>query len=193
MPTLYHYSPIAHLPPICREGLSKGDIAHPDLTHNKTAVSLTTQTDPVALACWAKPQPRKTAVRYTCRIQDGDLRLLPAVLTWRKNKVSPKAIRRNLDPYGQARYWYFFHGVITPDMFTVELRGRCGYVPASGTDLAQVLEEVSAARDRIEFVRPPDRPWELIGKLKKGYEPTPENTWIFSEIYPADRFMAAAA
>ena len=78
MPLLYHYSPLCHLPDILAGGLSKGELADGRLPPRVTGVvNLTSQTDPNRLFCWGPdPKPASTAVRYVCRIPDGDTRLV---------------------------------------------------------------------------------------------------------------------
>lgn len=187
LPTLFHYSGVLHLPPICRDGLSRGEIARHDGKVDGTAVSLTTQTDPARLNCWAGPQPTKTAVRYTCRIPDGDPKLESALETWRRVGVPAKYVRENLNPHGQAKWWFFYHGIIPPDRFTVELWGKAGYVPVSGPELGRVVAEVATVREKFDFVVPPEMPWALAAVLKDESDESP--LWVLDETHPADRYL----
>lgn len=186
---LYHYSPLVHLPPIIRVGLAHGEIAHPNPMVRLTAVSLTTQYDPDRLNCWANagPDPVKTAVWYVCRLPAGDTRLEPARAAWKRLGVSPRAVK-GLDPYGQSKWWSFYHGAIPPAWFTVELRGRHGYVPVTGADLASAVAEVAVVRDRFEFVVPPEMPWGLAAVLKDESDQSP--LWLLEEGYPADQLLS---
>ncbi|WP_148087658.1 hypothetical protein [Gemmata obscuriglobus] len=164
--------------------MSKGEIATHDLKQTLTAVSLTTQTDPDTLLCWSTRLPVKTAVRYACRIPDGDVRLEPALAAWKRLGVPAKTIRNGLNPAGQAKWWSFFHGVIPPDCFTVELWGRAGYVPLTSPD--KVISEVAAARAKFVFSVPPDMPWALAAERRDEGDASAD--WLMSETHPADRF-----
>jgi hypothetical protein len=86
VPTLYHYSPLIHLPPILAEGLRLGEIAHHDLRRCDQAVSLTTQADPDRMWCWGVRGDLafKAAVRYVCDIAGDDPLLRPAREVWRE-------------------------------------------------------------------------------------------------------------
>src|SRR5947208_701604 len=100
MPVLFHYSRIGHLPAILTEGLCKGELAggtaRPLLVD---VVSLTSQSDPDRLNCWGAPCPEKTAVRFTCRIPDGDPQLEGTRDAWKRLRV-PKYRRDACDPHG---------------------------------------------------------------------------------------------
>jgi hypothetical protein len=191
MPTLYHYSPLLHLPPICCEGLCQGEIAMHTQTVLHTAVSLTTQTDPCRLACWGGPQPTSTAIRYRCHIPDGDTKLEPARDTWKRLGVPAKYVREGLDPNGQSKWWYFYHGTIPTNRFSVELRGEAGYVLPSTPELTLVVAEVRAVRDKFHFVVPANKPWALNVVLKDKSDESP--FWLLDETHPADRYLAARA
>jgi hypothetical protein len=180
--TLYHYSPLIHLPPILREGLWNGEIAQPDPRRHEVAVSLTTQTDPDRLVCWSTTDPWKTAVRYVCQVADRDPRLEPARDAWQRLRVPPKA-RKALDPCGQSKWWYFYKGTIPVDQLTVQLRSEAGYVPV--TDLDRVVEAVSVERDKFHFVVPEGLPF-ILDLVPKDKDAPP--SWILSEVFPAERF-----
>lgn len=187
MPILNHYTAVYTLPPIMAEGLRLGEIATNNVRSNHVAVSLTTQTDPDTLACWAGQQPHKTAVRLVCKINGGDARLEPALAAWKRLGVPPKFIRESLNPHGQAKWWYFYHGTIAPAEFAVELRGRNEYHPFPSLD--KVLTEVAAARDFYTFFVPDGFPWAQAVKLKNPEsEDGPGTNWIFNEVFPAERF-----
>ncbi len=186
---LHHYSMLIHLPPICRDGLSRGDIAHHDSRVLHQAVSLTTQADPDRLRCWGSaPSPQNAAVRYVCRLPDGDAALEPALDTWRRLGVRP-AFLKACNPNGQAKWWYFYFGVIPPESFTVELRGRDGYVPVAGPDLARVAAEVGADRDKYDISSPPQAPFLIYCTLKD--EADPPARCLLGETHPAERLLAA--
>ena len=189
MPTLYHYSPMLHLPPILCEGLSKGEIAQPNPHRHEEAVSLTMQTDPDRLWCWGQRQsePWKTTVRYVCRIDDDDPRLEPACDTWRQLGALPK-FRKLLDPCGQAKWWYFYRGTISADRFVVQLRGAEGYVTL--TEIDRVVEAVNIERDKFDFVVPEGMPFalDLVPKDDAAMA-----SWILGDMFPADRFALLAA
>src|SRR5262249_5588032 len=133
MPVLLHYSPLMHLPAILRGGLAKGEIARPGpRADGEVAVGLTTQTDPDRVHCWGgAAAPLKTTVRYVCPLPDGDPRLEPCRQAWQRLAV-PKRWREHLDPKGESKWWYFWHGTIPLDGRDVQLRGKNGYVTVSG-------------------------------------------------------------
>lgn len=191
MSILYHYSCLLHLPPILREGLTIGEIAQPELRHRKmaNAVSLTSQTDHERLFFWGGSRSKafKTAVRYVCDIPDGDSKLEPARNTWKRLNVSPKVVKL-LDSIGQSKWWFFYHGVIPPERFTVEFWGSKGYVPMTSDQLAPIVAEVTLVRDKFEFLVPPDEPWALDLRLKDESDPSP--LWLLQEERPADRFLS---
>lgn len=190
MPTLYHYSPLLHLPPILRDGLTLGEIAQPNPFRREQAISLTTQPDPDRIVCWGVSEPIKTAVRYACNLPDGDERLEATRNAWKRLNI-PKAFQDKLDPQRQAKWWSFWHGTIPVEWFTVELRGKGGYVMLTDTDRERVLYEVSAVREKFEFVVPPDEPHALDARLKDGSDKSP--LWLLVEVYPADRFFTPSA
>jgi len=185
MPTLYHYSPLVHLAPIVAEGLTIGEIAQPNRYNRESAISLTSQTDPDKLMCWGASFSMKPAVRYVCRLPDGDKRLEATRDAWKRLNI-PKAFRDILDPQGQAKWWWFWHGVIPPDLFTVELRGRDGYKAVEGRDLKRVAGEVAAVRERLRFEPHPDAPSILIIHVKD--ENDDEALAVLDEVYPADKY-----
>jgi hypothetical protein len=189
MSILYHYSCLLHLPPIIRGGLSIGEIAQPQLRHRKmaNAVSLTSQTDHDRLFFWGGSTsiPFKTAVRYVCKITEGDSNLEPARNLWKRLSLPSKAIK-TFDPNGQSKWWYFYHGVIPPERFTVELWGSKGYVPLTSVQLPRIVSEMDVLRDEFEFIVPPDEPWTLDLKLKDESDKSP--LWVLEESCPADRF-----
>jgi hypothetical protein len=189
MPVLYHYSPLMHLPGIMTGGLSRGDIAHPNPTVCRQAVSLTTQTDPDRLACWGNRTPlaRKTAVRYVCRLDDGDPMLEPSRQTWKRLGVPPKFMSR-LDPLGQSKWWSFYHGTIPPERYTVQLRSVGGYVEPTADQLAAVVRAVAMERDRYESVPHPVCPAVIYYAPKN---PDASDHWLLEELFPADRFRVA--
>ena len=190
MGILYHYSPLFNLPPIIREGLSIGEIAQPGSRDRTTAVSLTSQTDHDRLFFWGNGTsgPWQIAVRYVCQIAEGDNRLEPARSVWKRLNVSSKTVK-GLDPNGQSKWWYFYHGVISPERFTVELWGRHGFVPATSAQLSRIVTEVDILRDKFEFIVPPDEPWALDLKLKDQSDKSP--SWVLKEAFPADRYSGA--
>jgi hypothetical protein len=191
MTTLFHYSPLLHLPPILAEGLSRGEIAHPDLTRRDQAVSLTTQSDPDRLYCWGgDAEDHKKAVRYACEIRSDDPLLQPARDLWREMKVQRESIKL-LDPYGQSKWWYFYRGVIPRASFRVQLRGRSGYVDFPDPKLDRIAGEVAAVREKFEFERPDDRPWELLLRLKNPDDEAPLR--FFYETHPAERYLPPPA
>src|SRR5262245_53393104 len=120
MMTLYHYTGLFHLSTILREGaLSRGEIAEPSLQRGEQAVSLTSQTDPDRVLCWGPyPLPEKTSVRFVCLIPEGDSRLEPARMAWKRLRVG-KQFLKALDHYGQSKWWYFCHGPIPSERFRV--------------------------------------------------------------------------
>lgn len=190
MPVLYHYSPLMHLPGIMAGGLFRGEIVHTDPTVCRQAVSLTTQTDPERLACWGERTPlaMKTAVRYVCRIDDGDPLLEPSRQTWKRLGVPP-SLMRAIDPLGQSKWWSFYHGIITPERFTVQLRSGNGYVEPTAEQLAAVLQAVSIERDHYESVPHPEYPSVIYYAPK---DPNATDYWLLEEVFPADRFQVAA-
>lgn len=190
MPVLYHYSPLLHLPSIMQGGLCRGEIVHPNPTVQRQAVSLTTQTDPERLACWGERTPleMKTAVRYVCRLDDGDPRLEPARQTWKRLGVPPKFMRV-IDPLGQSKWWSFYHGVIGPERFTVQLRSGGGYVEPTADQLAAVVRAVADERGHYESVPHPEYP-SVISYAPK--DPDASDYWLLEEVFPADRFRVAA-
>jgi hypothetical protein len=185
MPTLYHYSPLFHLAQIMSEGLWRGEVATDD-TSTRQAVSLTTQTDPDSLRCWGGGESlaEKTAVRYACRIADDDGKLEPARKTWERLHVW-KRLKDSLAPFGQAKWWYFYHGVITVEHLAVQFRGRGGYVDVSAEAMARILPLVAAEREKYETWVPPEAPWSLCIGLK---DPDYKDTWLADETFPAERF-----
>jgi hypothetical protein len=191
MPTFFHYSPLFHLPVILADGLCFGEIAHHDLTRRQQAVSLTTQTDPDRLYCWGGDgQDQKKAVRYRCEIPADDPLLRPARDVWRKLKVQPRFLKI-LDPYGQSKWWYFYRVVIPRTRFRVQLLGRSGYVDVSEPDLERLAGEVAVVRDAFELETPPDRPWDLLVRLKNPQDETP--LWLYHETHPAERYLLPRA
>ncbi len=191
MSILYHYSCLLHLPPILRDGLTIGEIAQPELRHRKiaNAVSLTSQTDHDRLFFWGGTTsiPFKTAVRYVCNIPEGDSNLELARSVWKRLNVSSKVVKK-LDSTGQSKWWYFYHGVIPPERFTVELWGRHGFVPATSDQLSRIVTEVDSVRDKFEFIVPPNEPWVLDLRLKDPSDKSP--LWVLKEACPADRFCS---
>jgi len=190
MGVLYHYSSLVHLPPIIRDGLSEGEVSVPNPRGRTTAVSLTSQTDYERLFLWGKPErdPHKTAVRYACHLEDGDDKQEPARSAWRQLNVPPKYLKQRLDPLGQAKWWYFYHGVIPPGQFTVEFWGRRGYVPVPPGALSRIAAEVELARGFFEFFVQPGKPLDLFMKLKNPADTAP--LWLMEEAFPADRFLS---
>jgi hypothetical protein len=190
MSILYHYSPLIHLPLILRDGLTTGEIAQPTLLDRKvaTAVSLTSQTDHERLFFWGGTTSLafKTAVRFVCDIPDGDSKLEPARSVWKRLNVPPKAVKL-LDSTGQSKWWFFYHGVIPPERFTVEFWGSKGYVPMTSEQLSPIVAEVSLVRDKFEFLVPPNEPWALDLRLKDESDQSP--LWLLQEERPADRFL----
>ena len=189
MATLFHYSSLFHLPQILREGLAIGEVAQPNLLKRKvaTAVSLTSQIDHNRLFFWggAASLAFKTAVRYVCDIPDSDTKLEPARSLWKRLNVSSIAVTL-LDPNGQSKWWYFYHGVIRPERFTVEFWGRHGFIPATSSQLSQIVTEVDIIRDKFEFIVPWNEPWALDLRLKDPKDKSP--LWVLNEENPADRY-----
>ena len=131
--------------------------------------------------------PSQTAVRYVCQIAEGNKSLEPARSVWKRLNVSSR-ILKSLDPNGQSKWWYFYHGVIPPERFTVELWGRHGYVPATSAQLLRIVAEVETLRDKFEFIVPPDEPWALDLRLKDKSDKSP--LWVLEEAFPADRYSS---
>ena len=148
--------------------------------------SLTTQANPATAVLWGTVLPHKTAVRYTCRIDECDERLEPTRRGWVRLGVT-RRFARAMDPAGQAKWWYFYHGRIPPERFTVELWGAKGYTPISGPRLEQIEAVVRAARDQFDFISPRGRPWMLTCQLKNPADESP--FWLLTETHPADRFL----
>ena len=190
MPTLYHYSPLMHLPLILTHGLSRGEIVHPHRYVNAQAVSLTTQTDPTRLACWGERTtfPPKAAVRYVCRLEDGDPKLEQACQTWKRLGVPAKSMSM-IDPLGQSKWWSFYHGTIPIDRITIQLRTGNGYIDPTSEQLADVVRAVQCERDRYEFFPHPEMP-SILCMARKDEDMSDE--WLPTEAYPADRFHLAA-
>ncbi|HEX3314066.1 MAG TPA: hypothetical protein VHR72_04195 [Gemmataceae bacterium] len=188
MGIFYHYSPLFHLPPIVREGLSIGEIALPNLQDRKTAVSLTSQTDHDRLYFWGSSVsvPFKTAVRYVCHLDASDNKVESARSVWKRLDVSSRILKK-LDPNGQSKWWYFYHGVIPPERFAVELWGRHGYVPTTRDQLARIAAEVDNLRNKFELIVPPKEPWALDVRLKDESDKSP--LWVLNEACPADRYL----
>jgi hypothetical protein len=131
----------------------------------------------------------KTAVRYECKIAVGDVSLEAARDVWKKLKMTPQTIK-SLDPNGQSKWWYFYHGKIMPELLKIELWGRDGYVPASTHQLSQIASEVGQLREKFEFIIPPNEPWALNVRLKDPKDKTP--LWVLEETSPADRYPASS-
>jgi hypothetical protein len=189
--TLLHYSPVGHLPLVLRDGLKGGDVA---AVHNKAtelAVSLTTQADPLKLGCWglqANPHFFKLAVRYVCRIDAGDPLLEPTRAAWKRLRYPPRACKI-LDPLGQSKWWYFYHGVIAPDRLTVELRHPGGYYRPTPEELADLAEFVAEERAKFAFEDDPNMPGVVYMKPIAD-DARPE---VMMHPYPALPYMEAAA
>ena len=183
--TLYHYSPILHLPAVLREGLCRGDVAHHDFRVQHQAVNLTTQADPDRLGHGATPY--KTGFRYVCRVPVSDMaRLEPQRAMWWRLGVS-EAIVRRLDPHGHAKWWSHYFGVIPRGQFDAQLRGRAGYVAPTDADLARVSEAVEGERGHYEFVSPPDAPYLVFVRPLDAVR----DNWLLTDPFPADRLLAA--
>lgn len=160
------------------------------MSYNQQAVSLTTQTDPDRLLCWGNAEEhQKKAVRYVCEIAPGDPLLRPARAVWRELKVMRRFLRL-LDPRGQSKWWYFYRGVIPPEKFRVQLRGRDGYVDVPDTEVSRISREVAEVRDKFEFIVPRGRPWELFATLKNPGDESP--LWLAHETHPAERYLTAS-
>lgn len=180
---LYHYSALVLLAPTLRGWLSEGHGTDPNPHFFRQGVRLTPQTDHAALRFWrSHERPQDRAVRYACRIPVEDGRLEPARQAWRRIGVPPSLIRR-LDPYGRCELWFHYRVAVPPEQLSIELRGRRGYVPVSGPDLARVAAAAVAA-------------WKTVTVISFPAEPFISNFWdgpdtdlgFFAEEYPADRF-----
>jgi len=120
---------------------------------------------------------------------------------------------RAIDPLGQSKWWSFYHGIITPERFTVQLRSRGGYVEPTAKELAAVLKAVSMEREHYESVPHPEYPAVICYALKglhgwwPAYGPATEypavicyalkdpnktDYWLLEAVFPADRFQVAA-
>jgi hypothetical protein len=181
---LFHYSPLAHLPKILSEGLSKGDIAVPWRNVWQVAVSLTTQSDPDRTAFWIEPYPFKMAVRYVCEIPSDDPKLEATRETWKRLKV-PNNWIRVYDSRGQAKWWYFYHGIIPPELFVVELRSQSGYVRPTPEERANVCMAIEAERQKHTFEADPAQP-NLVYMVPT--EPGYHSRLLHEEGFPADLF-----
>lgn len=137
---------------------------------------------PNTLLCWSSPQPRKTAIRFVCQIEDNDTKLEPALDSWKRLEV-PARIVRAFNPHGQAKWWYHYLGSIAPTSFKVELRAKDGYIPLTEPD--KLIAEINAEREHFEFFVPPDMPWAMAVRTKNDEE---RSSWIFEEVFPGERF-----
>jgi hypothetical protein len=188
VPALYHYTGLLHLAEILREGLWRGEIARSD-DPTQQAISLTAQTNPDSLFCWGRePCPEKTSVRFVCAIPGGDDKLEPARKVWDRLRVW-KQFKDVLAPFGQVKWWYFYHGLIPLDRLAVQFRGRAGYVDVSAEAMARVVPIVAAEREKYATYTPPDEPWALDVRTK---DPAYKDLWLLDDVFAAERFGLGA-
>ena len=181
MITLYHYTKLFNLPPILSDGLARGDVPHPDPSVREVAVNLTTQADPDTLNCWSRGMGRPRlhlAVRCVCPIDPADPLLEPARRAMDRLAVPP-VFRRRLDPSGQSKWWYLYHGVIPADRLVVQLRTPAGYVEPHARQLAELAARVAAERATYTVERHPVFPTAV--------------RYIRSAATSADEWLASAA
>src|SRR5262249_18059645 len=129
----------------------------------------------------------KTSVRFVCLIPEGDSRLEPARMAWKRLRVG-KQFLKALDHYGQSKWWYFCHGPIPSERFRVQFRSRAGYVDVSPEVMARVLPVLEAERAKYRTFTSPLEPWALYVEV---IDPDYQDLWLCQEAFPAERFQLA--
>jgi hypothetical protein len=185
---LYHFTSLYSLAPITREGITRGSVPFgKELWQTKTALSLTTNTNPDALRYFASFGSRfnKLRVRLTVEIPERDERLE----NWRdfaKRVNMDKKWLRTMDPLGQGKFWYLFWGRIPADWITViEVERNATFEQCQGGTLADLVRDIDREREKIEET--PGQGGLLWLRLKSE----DDSSWLMDE--PVDQLGAQAA
>jgi hypothetical protein len=167
--SLYHFTGLVHLPAITREGLTKGEVplSMRDVKYGPrlSAPNLTRNADPAALHWENGFGLSKTTVRITVAIPPGDPKLV-AYLTLCRKRGAPRRVLRTLDPHGQAKNWWVYHGTIPPAWFSeIAIHDGSGYVPLGSEELQNLIDRIEKEKENLVFFR--NNGFEYV-RLKDG-------------------------
>jgi hypothetical protein len=144
---LFHYTSLHSLPPILREGISRGEVP---LSPSKVLQGPTLTTSLSAtVQHWREGSGiDKAKVRLSVRIPDDDERLEAWRDVCRRYQV-PKWWQRALDSRGQGKFWFVFWGTVLPAWITaVEVRGT-GDDYSAVADLAALVQRILAESEKL--------------------------------------------
>ncbi len=148
---LYHFTGLLHLPPILKDGITKGEfpvdyykvLQYPNLTKEK---------NPLSNTVWSQGSTiDKTKIRLTCNVEEKNLK--NQLSYWKELKVGKQFIK-DIDKYGESYNWYIYLETITPNMISlVEIKTKNNeFSEIKGNELKELLERIEHDRQRIEFV-----------------------------------------
>jgi hypothetical protein len=168
---LYHFTNLANLPTILREGLVKGRVPLAP-TDYRRAPNLTSNPNPRAQHWALGGATDKTKVRLSVRIPEGEPRLEAWRDVCRRLRVD-QHWQRGLDPFGQGKSWFVFRGVMPPEWITVvDVRRAGGYAPCRGDELGRLTAAVEEELRKLIFVDGAN------GELYVGLKPGHTGSWL---------------
>jgi hypothetical protein len=136
---LFHFTALYHLPPIARDGLSKGEIPVNE-GKNAHGPNFTTNPKGSVQGHWATGAiSDKTKIRIAVDIAESD----PKLIHWKtKGWKGSRSHLRLLDSFGQGKFWYVYvDGVVPPPFLEIAIRETADvYRPLEGRELLELVE-----------------------------------------------------
>lgn len=173
---LYHFTCLAFLPEIMRDGITQGEvpIGPVPCADRPQAANLTTNPNPNVLQSWNVCTFDKTRIRLTVDIPESELTSFREVKERYKIKASWLKL---IAPYHVRQQWFYAFGGVRPDQITLfEKLDNGEYVVVD--DLQSLIEEIESELERAlvfsvvtSGFSKGARRWEL--------KPDVEDTWLF--------------